>query len=187
MTRDSRRTVVLASGGIDSSCLIHFLAKDCAPVDALFVDYGQLSATNEANAVATIAAHFGIKLQTLTVNEAKPKSAGLIHGRNAMLIGLALAEFGAASGIIAIGVHGGTAYSDCTQEFISAMQRITDIYFQGAVQLVAPFLRWTKADIWQYAHDRVPLSMTYSCERGLQQPCGGCLSCKDLEYLDART
>ena len=98
---------------------------------------------------------------------------------------MAIAEFPAALGMIAIGIHAGTDYSDCTADFIASMQRVADTYYDGRVQIVAPFLRWTKRDIWQYAQDRIPLSHTYSCERGLAQPCGGCLSCLDLESLNA--
>lgn len=187
MTHDRTRTLVLASGGIDSSCLIPFLAVDNSPIHALFVDYGQLSSKNEARAVAAIAAHFNVVLRAISVIEATPKPVGLIQGRNAMLISLALAEFAATSGLIAIGVHAGTDYPDCTESFIAAMQRVADVYFRGTVQIIAPFLRWSKRDIWDYARERIPVSSTYSCERGLPQPCGGCLSCMDLESLNART
>ncbi len=40
--------------------------------------------------------------------------------------------------------------------------------------------------VWSYCKRLgVPVELTYSCEMGKDQPCGKCLSCKDLEKLYA--
>ena len=52
----------------------------------------------------------------------------------------------------------------------------------GAVQVGAPFLAWTKRQVWDFATSGdVPLSLTYSCERGGEAACGECPSCQDAE------
>jgi 7-cyano-7-deazaguanine synthase len=88
------------------------------------------------------------------------------------------------SGLIATGIHSGTNYIDCTPNFISSLQRVINIYSGGEIILAAPFLNWNKLDIWNYCKIKnVPYKITYSCEMGLKQPCGKCLSCKDLTKL----
>jgi 7-cyano-7-deazaguanine synthase len=182
------RTIILLSGGIDSASMIPFLSADHGPIGGLFIDYGQAAAQQELNAARQLAAHFGIPLITRTLEGAVPKTAGMIRGRNAMLIIFALLEFPSSAGFIAIGIHAGTTYGDCSSYFVDQMQAIVDGYCQGAVRVVAPFLHWSKQDIWMYAkQQRVPVAVTYSCELGLSQPCGKCLSCMDLESLYACT
>jgi 7-cyano-7-deazaguanine synthase len=52
------------------------------------------------------------------------------------------------------------------------------------VQLDAPFAHATKQEVYELcrAH-RVPLAMTYSCERRSRRPCGKCPSCIDRRRL----
>jgi 7-cyano-7-deazaguanine synthase len=88
-----------------------------------------------------------------------------------------LASIGRLTGVIGIGIHAGTEYPDCSPAFVDAMQRLLDVYSGGEVQLDAPFLSWSKPEIWEYARRLgVPLDATYSCEFG-PRPCGQCLSC----------
>ena len=55
----------------------------------------------------------------------------------------------------------------------------------GRVRVDAPFVRQSKVDLAIYCLlNRLPRELTYSCELGLDQPCGKCNSCKDLLVLD---
>jgi len=155
-------------------------------VDALFVDYGQLSARREMRAAKLIARHFHVPLRILKIVGASKKGSGLIVGRNAFLLFTAALEFGSRAGQIVIGIHSGTNYRDCSAVFVRRTQEVIDICIGGKVQIGAPFLKWGKGDVWTYAkRKKVPLALTYSCERGLAQPCGCCDSCKDVEALNA--
>ena len=90
------------------------------------------------------------------------------------------------TGVIAIGIHAGTAYYDCSRSFILKAGRLVEEYTDGAITVAAPFVDWTKREIWDYCSVKeVPVNLTYSCEVGGEQPCGSCLSCKDLEALHA--
>ena len=83
---------------------------------------------------------------------------------------------------VAIGIHTGTPYYDCTKAFLDDCQRILDGYFSGTVGVEAPFLKHWKSDIIQYAKEnKVPLDLTYSCLMQDKQPCGKCSSCKDRQ------
>ncbi|MBA3703528.1 MAG: 7-cyano-7-deazaguanine synthase, partial [Rubrobacteraceae bacterium] len=95
------------------------------------------------------------------------KSAGLILGRNAFLVTAALMEKPASVSVIATGIHSGTGYADCSPEFATKIQAVLNIYEEAHVQLAAPFLDWTKADIIKYCSMKeVPVALTYSCESG---------------------
>lgn len=178
--------VVLVSGGIDSTACIDFYKRQQFAVSGLHVTYGQPAARHESSAAEAVARHYGISLAVIRLMGACPKSDAEILGRNTLLIFAALMELNACSGMIAIGIHSGTPYYDCSSSFLSTIQTIVDGQCGGRVRVVAPFLEWTKKDIWGYCHERgVPIELTYSCERGLDQPCGVCFSCRDLEVLRA--
>jgi 7-cyano-7-deazaguanine synthase len=180
--------LVLLSGGIDSSACVAFYLEETFAVRAVFVDYGQLAARREIAAAKAIAAHYRIPLTMLQWSGHSEKSTGFILGRNAFLLIAALMELPDACGLLALGVHSGTPYVDCSPTFIRKMQSIFDMYTEGRVQIGTPFLRWTKPDVWGFCKSRgVPVELTYSCEHGLDQPCGTCLSCDDLEALRACT
>jgi 7-cyano-7-deazaguanine synthase len=152
----------------------------------MFIDYGQAAARKESRASRAIADHYDIPLKRLKLNGVQQKSAGLIIGRNAFLILAAVMEIPHDTSILAIGIHAGTGYPDCSSPFIRKMQSLLDMYTCGVVQIGAPFLRWTKGKIWQFCRSQgVPLELTYSCEYGGKQPCGRCQSCLDLKALDA--
>lgn len=182
------RVWVLLSGGIDSTACTSFYLSQGLKVHAVFVDYGQVAALREANAAKAIAKYFHIPFERFKCLGFRRKTAGLIRGRNAFLLVSALMEIPDNVGILAIGVHAGTNYLDCGSSFIRKMQAIFDMYTGGRVRIGTPFLKWTKRDIWKYCKSQeVPLELTYSCERGVNQPCGKCLSCHDLEVLYAGT
>lgn len=178
--------LVLASGGVDSTaCLVFFLQQGCS-VDTLFIDYGQPAVGREEQAATAICNHLGVPLTKLTFAGLPEMADGFIIGRNALLLHAALMVLGRHAGMIGMGIHAGTRYPDCTEEFLRIMQSSLDLYTDGQVLINAPFLRWSKQMIWDYCKNAgVPLHLTYSCELGREQPCGECLSCRDLEALHA--
>src|SRR5882724_154489 len=177
--------MVLSSGGMDSTACIALFARQGIPLAGLFVDYGQSAVDAERRAALAVADHYSLRLHQTRWSGGMPKGAGLIRGRNAFLLLAGLMEVGASSGTIAIGLHAGTPYYDCSSTFISAMQVIFDGYADGAVRVSAPFLSWTKRQFWDFCrYERVPIALTHSCEEG-PVPCGRCLSCLDIEALRA--
>ena len=176
--------VVLLSGGIDSAACVKFLLNQGIDVHALNIDYGQGAATEERSAASAIASHYRVPLTHLRCDGSRRKAAGLILGRNNFLVFTALVEI--SRSLIAIGIHSGTRYWDCSPQFLGSTQVLIDGCTDGRVQLVAPFLTWTKRQIWDFCKtEGVPLGLTYSCEAGGSTPCGRCLSCLDKEALSA--
>ena len=108
---------------------------------------------------------------------------GEIRGRNAYLLHTALMEFPTSSGVVALGIHAGTGYVDCSPGFMDVMQRSYDFHTGGKVTVAAPFLNWTKQQVYALAAElNVPLAQTYSCESACL-PCGECRSCLDRSLL----
>lgn len=176
--------VVLLSGGLDSAACAKFMMNHVDVVTALHVDYGQAAAVQEYAAAQSVANHYHIELTYVRYDGCRAKAPGLILGRNAFLVLAALME--TSSSLIGLGIHSGTRYWDCSPQFIESAQSLLNGCADGRVQLVAPFLAWSKPDIWAYCkREKVPVDLTYSCERGGAVPCGQCLSCLDKEALRA--
>ena len=186
MVTNSTPVFVLLSGGIDSTACVAFFASQGFSVSAVFVDYGQAARLKEMSAASAVASHFGIPLSKISCTGVRKKADGMIPGRNAFLISVASMEFDSSCGMLSLGVHSGTDYWDCSPEFANLMQTMLDGYSDGRIRLNFPFMTWTKRDVWDFALTRnAPLNLTYSCELGLDQPCGRCQTCGDLQKLRA--
>jgi len=182
--RRAKHVLVLHSGGIDSTACLAFYLQQGFAVEALFVDYGQAAARRERKAATAISTHYNIRLRPVECAGFQGLGSGYILGRNMFLAGCALMAYPYPAGIIAMGIHAGTSYADCSQLFVEQLQAICDTYAGGAIVLGVPFLEWSKRDMVDYCRmHEVPLQLTYSCELGQDQPCGKCASCRDLEAL----
>jgi 7-cyano-7-deazaguanine synthase len=183
---DSRKVLVLLSGGVDSAACVSFYRQRNTPVSALFVDYGQIAASKERSAAIEIARYFRIELAQIRCEGMTEKLDGYVPGRNAFLVFLALTQARFESGLISMGLHQGTDYWDCSERFAHLCQELLHGYSAGRIRVNFPFLNWNKRQVWEFCRDmKVPLNATYSCELGEGQPCGRCGSCADLEVLRA--
>jgi 7-cyano-7-deazaguanine synthase len=176
--------VVLLSGGIDSATALALAVKTKRPLSALFVDYGQASATSERAASAAVALHYRIPHRAMRIADLS-FGTGEIRGRNAFLLHVAMLASSNKSGALILAIHSATTYRDCTMEFVDLMQQSLDFHTGGELVVAAPFVAMNKGEIYQVAKRlEVPLQLTYSCEAG-NSPCGACLSCIDREALVA--
>lgn len=176
--------LILLSGGVDSGVCLHYYMSRGADVTCLHVDYGQAARRMEGAAARAICSYFHVPLDTVVLTGVPPSGTGLIQGRNAALLAIALLSAPFDVGLVALGVHAGTHYVDCSPQFIVAHQGIYDLYTGGTVRIDAPLLDWYKHDIYQYAHmNSIPVELTYSCETGNDVPCGSCASCTDRSAM----
>jgi 7-cyano-7-deazaguanine synthase len=183
---DRPEIAVLLSGGIDSmACADFYLSMD-RPVCGIFVDYGQAATTREAAAATAVARHFAIPLLVITARGPRAKGDGEIPARNAFLACAAAMERPPSVLAIALGIHAGTSYADCSSAFVASAKGLLSLQ-SIPVDVVAPFLDWQKQEVIEYAlKRRLPIELTYSCESGTLPPCGRCMSCLDRRVLDAR-
>jgi 7-cyano-7-deazaguanine synthase len=179
----SRKATVLMSGGMDSAACAHLLAAQGYEVQGIFIDFGQAAREHESRAVARIADVLGISATTLQVGSGS-FGAGELVGRNAFLLITAIFLGRVRDGLLAIGVHAGTPYYDCSTGFIGRLTTLAEEHTDGRLTITAPFLHWTKGQIYEYVvKSGVPVDATYSCESGTSPPCGSCASCRDRGRL----
>jgi 7-cyano-7-deazaguanine synthase len=131
-------------------------------VSALFIDYSQPDCEREFSAASAISSYYGIPLRRIAVSDCSVPE-GYVPARNSLLLSLALMNFDHEYGLIALGIHAGTPYVDCSPDFVHEMQQVFDLYTNGRVRIDVPFLKWTKSEIWEYAQmKRVPVHLTHS-------------------------
>lgn len=180
----SRDATVLMSGGIDSTACAAFLIGQGLKVSGIFVDYGQAAADFERAAVRSVAAALEIELLELVLAGAAPFGSGELVGRNAFLIFSAIFATRARSSRIALGLHSGVPYYDCSLTFIESINRAVVEHTDNTVVVVAPFIDWAKRDVYDYfIQTGLPIALTYSCEAGGMPTCGRCASCQDRKVL----
>ncbi|RMH02635.1 MAG: 7-cyano-7-deazaguanine synthase QueC [Planctomycetota bacterium] len=157
----SRKAVVLLSGGLDSTTVAAWLAREGWKIHALSVDYGQrhaveLSAARRLAARLGVAEHLvlpldlrGIGGSALTADRPVPKeadplapvAAGIpdtyVPARNTILLALALALAEArGAGAIGIGVNAldYSGYPDCRPEFVAAFAELARLATREGVE-----------------------------------------------------
>jgi 7-cyano-7-deazaguanine synthase len=179
---------VLLSGGIDSAACARLLLDEGNTVSCVFIDYGQAAAAEEGRSAASIATYLRCSLLNVAVTPRHHFGAGEITGRNAFLVLAALTLCEVRSGVIALGIHSGTPYYDCSPAFLASIDRIVAEYTDGLARVVAPFISWTKRETFDY-YSRAGISadISYSCEAGTVPPCGTCASCLDRRMLGCFT
>lgn len=74
----------------------------------------------------------------------------------------------------------GSAYPDCTEAFRDAMGAAMFTGTGNKVQLIAPILEYTKAEVVNLGISyEVPFNLTWSCYEGGDKQCGTCATCLD--------
>ena len=202
------RSVVLLSGGLDSTTALAIARSRGDECHTLAFDYGQrhraeLAAARRVSASLRAAAHRemevslgdfgGSALTDKSIAVPEQATAGIpityVPARNTVFLSLALAlaEVVDADKIV-IGVNhiDASGYPDCRPEFIAAFQQLARVATKrgvegGALTIDAPLLSMTKADIIRCGRDLgVDYSLTVSCYQADDEgrACGRCDSCR---------
>lgn len=204
------KTVVLLSGGLDSSTLLYYLISeghDCYPLTIL---YGQkhskemLAARNICEQlhlvkrlkILDLACLRSLLPSSLTTDTPVPEgkydepsmSQTVVPGRN--LIFLAIAA-GYAEGLgakyVAYAAHAGDhfIYPDCRPEFIRAADFA--IFSGYGVKVLTHFSLMDKGDIVKLGTKlEVPYWMTWTCYQGREKHCGKCGACDERKEAFAK-
>jgi 7-cyano-7-deazaguanine synthase len=180
-----KKVTVLFSGGIDSTSAAILLKSAGLTVRGLFINFGQASQKMEQRSVARLKDIIGISVDEIHVGSRSALGIGELTGRNTFLISAALLLGNCDSGGIAIGIHSGTSYYDCSPDFAEKIDELVRQCSGGRLSIVAPFIRWSKDDVYSYfLSQNIPLHETYSCEAGTSPPCRRCMSCRDRVRLE---
>ena len=156
---------LLLSGGIDLMVVLHLLLSANRTVSPNIVDYGQAALAHERVASKEVASHYNLSIAELIVSAPAKAGAGEIRHRNGLLV-FAAAMCGApTSEAIAIGVHAGVPYADCSLRFLeNQLEKTLEFSSDQPMHLIAPLKSWSKPEIIAFAKQQaLPIHLTYSC------------------------
>lgn len=210
------KTVLVYSGGMDSTTLLYKLLDEGEEVLCLSFNYGQRH-KKELNAARKICGilkkndkklrgkFVGHKIVDITTvknlmagsaltsrikvpeghYKSKTMRATVVPNRNMIFLALAIAAAVSEKfDRIAIAVHAGdhAIYPDCRPEFIKSMNAASKIANYKSVKIYTPFLKITKREIAKIGKRLgVPYELTWTCYKGLKNPCGKCGACRERQ------
>lgn len=175
--------VLLASGGVDSTALLDFYLRKQDEVCCVHYQYGQANAESEKEAYQKVLSYYKVKGTTIDVGFRMKKYRDEVMCRNALFVFITASNVQTPARL-ALAIHEGTRYYDCTKTFVNDCQNMLDGYFAGTVRVETPFIDFSKRDIINYCKKfDVPTNLTYSCLRQNYVPCGRCSACIDNEGL----
>jgi 7-cyano-7-deazaguanine synthase len=161
---DSRKAVVLLSGGLDSTTCLAIARQEGFQLFAISFRYGQRHGA-EIAAAERVARTWGVREHVvvdidlrkfggsaLTADVAVPKKARVedighdipityVPARNTVFLSLALAwaeTLGVGDLFIGVNALDYSGYPDCRSEFIAAFQRLANLATKGAVEGTCP-------------------------------------------------
>lgn len=200
-------SVVVLSGGLDSTVALALHVATAEQVTAVTFDYGQRHRHREISAATRVARHYpkvdhvvvdlvsagrllggsALTDPSIPVPEghyaAPSMAATVVPNRNAILaniaVGVAVAR---KADTVVLGVHAGDhpIYPDCRPIFIDALNLCVALAVGEAtpVRIDAPFLGKAKADIVIVGEQlAAPMGLTWSCYQGGDTHCGRCGTC----------
>jgi 7-cyano-7-deazaguanine synthase len=200
------RSIVLLSGGLDSSTLLHLVHREVGQdILALSFDYGQRH-SKELIAARDVARNLGVEHEVIDITSVGRLLKGsaltdrsvdvpeghytdesmrmtVVPNRNAIMLTQA---FGVAIALkadnVCTAIHFGDSaiYPDCRLSFKNAFQLMQDFATEGFGQprLVTPFVDLPKSEIVRIGNELgVPFELTYSCYKGKAKSCGTCGTC----------
>lgn len=196
-------TVLIYSGGLDSTVLLFKLRADGHKVRALGINYGQRHG-KELLAARTICADLGVEFRVADLSAIKPLLGGssqtddsvpvphghyaaetmkltVVPNRNMVMLSVAIAwAISTKSDCVSYAAHGGdhAIYPDCREEFASALNTASLLADWHQVRIDRPFVRETKAGLVALGERfGVPFARTWSCYEGGEIHCGKCGTC----------
>lgn len=208
MDKNTKRAVVLVSGGLDSATVLAMARAQGYECYALSFDYGQrhsseLLASAKVARAAGVVDHRIIKLDlraiggsaltddSISVPESPSEGIPVTYvpARNTVFLSIALgyAEVLDADAIyIGVNAVDYSGYPDCRPEFIQAFEQMARLATRAGVEgqqlrVEAPLLEMSKAEIIRTGTELgVDYGLTVSCYQadGQGRACGRCDSCR---------
>jgi 7-cyano-7-deazaguanine synthase len=197
------KTVLLLSGGLDSSVALDWLRSKNYEVKALSLHYGQRH-NKELKAAQMIAQRAKVEHKVVDLSALRSVLGGssqtddqidvpeghytaesmkltVVPNRNMIFLSVAAAWAIAENcESVAYAAHGGdhTIYPDCRPDFVQAIQKTFELCDWKQISLITPFLQLSKAEIVSHgAKLKTPFHLTWSCYKGGDLHCGQCGTC----------
>ena len=201
------KAVVLLSGGLDSTVLLHYIVKKAKKyVVPLIIDYSQRHSRETAYAVqhslalnlnwrkidAKFLGNITSCASVLTNTDAAVPHIKDVVGlaqpptyvpmRNLMFLSIAAAL---AESICADTIYYGAAeidthsgHWDCSEDFLDKINGILNLNREHKIKIEAPFITFSKEQIIKLGYElNVDFTQTHTCYNGQEIACGTCSSC----------
>lgn len=206
-------TIVLLSGGLDSSVLVAHQAR-LRQVHPVYISAGLAWEAQELDAIQRIlaapvfakqvtplvqldwglrdvypASHWAVRGMPPAYDT--PDEDVYLPGRNIALLSKT-AIYAALRGIprIAVGPLAGNPFPDATPQFFSSMSAALTLGLAASIEIEAPFASLHKVDVIKLGSELdVPLELTLSCMNPSERDhCGRCSKCRERHdaFLQAR-
>ena len=193
-------SLLLASGGMDSTVLAYKLANENKNTIILFIDYGQHCKDKEYTTLLNvIPSPFKNNIRIIKIGDVykESKSRLIIEAnlwkdivvaedmylpyRNILFISLA-AAYAQSIGIKDIYtafINSNHAKEiDCSMEFFTKLEQL--LFDYGSIRVNMPFREMTKTQVAELGLAlKAPIALTYSCQINSDMPCGACPNCVD--------
>lgn len=201
------KTVVVYSGGLDSTVLLGKMLREREEVRAITIDYGQRH-VQELEHARLLTFALGVPHNIIDLSGLKPLLKGssqtddsvpvphghyaeenmkltVVPNRNAILLSVAFAAaISFKYNSVAYAAHAGdhAIYPDCREEFCRPFSEAMRHADWHVVELERPFLLMTKANIVREGARlgfNASMAASYSCYEGGKRHCGLCGTCQE--------
>ncbi len=199
------KTLLIYSGGMDSTVLLYKFLAEGRDVSCLGVNYGQKH-KRELEYARALCAKAGIRFAVADLSALRPLLAGssqtddrvpvpdghyaeqsmkatVVPNRNMIMLAVAAGHaMSIGAELLAYAAHAGdhAIYPDCRPEFADALGHAIGLADWRRVQLERPFINITKREIALLGADLgVPFAETWSCYKGGDTHCGVCGTCTE--------
>jgi len=201
------KTVLIYSGGLDSTVLLAKLHGEGREVKALSINYGQRH-RRELEHAKKICALLNIEHQIADLSALKPLLAGssqtsdeiavphghyaaenmkltVVPNRNMLMLAVAGAwAISIKAGSVAYAAHAGdhAIYPDCREEFVAPLSEALARADWHPIGIERPFINLTKTQIVQLGYTieaDALMALSYSCYEGGEVHCGLCGTCTE--------
>jgi 7-cyano-7-deazaguanine synthase len=197
--RDSKKCVVVLSGGLDSTVVAYWAKAQGYQIYPLTFNYGQI-ALKETQATQKIAQLLNTTIKIIDLSALKdiygdasslvnrdipltPEFSGaiIVPFRNAIFLSTAVAyAITVGADQIFYGAQGSDEkfYADCRREFYEAFEKAARLGTEQKISIEAPFSNKSKSEVIKEGHKLgVPFKLTWSCYLDGTRHCGRCEAC----------
>lgn len=209
-TKNSKNSVIIVSGGMDSITLLHEFSDIIAL--AISFDYGSNHNAKEIPFAQEHCKELGIEHITIPLDfmhkyfkssllegadaipeghyQAENMKSTVVPFRNGIMLSIAcgIAESRGLKNVLIANHNGDHAiYPDCRDSFISAMSYAMEAGTYIGIEILAPYTLISKGDIAKRGKELgIDYTKTWSCYKGGEHHCGKCGTCVErkeaMEY-----
>ncbi|RIV25119.1 7-cyano-7-deazaguanine synthase [Fibrisoma montanum] len=200
-------SILLASGGLDSTTLAYWLRSNEIDFLPVFINYGQHCASTELETLRQVLpGKLAKKIEVIDVSAVYKYSQSLLIRepdlwndkvdykrlylpyRSLLLltVGASFAQSINCNNVYAAFINSNHAQEiDCSAQFFNSLETVFEDY--GGVSIIMPFRYMSKYEVAQLGIElKAPIGKSFSCQASSDIPCGACPNCVDrLEAIQS--